>query len=93
MQWRMVTLSDDQRRLQIIYVGGDGWCTRSGGILVVENDSSVTIAATGTSRKGATQCPAMLQQYAGTVALGAPLGKRSLLHAPVSPQWADIQPR
>lgn len=92
LQWTFVSLSPEGRRIQIVYVGGDGWCAQTAGILIAETESSVMITATGTSRKEATVCPAMLKQYAGTVTLEAALGERSLIHAGVTERWKDVVP-
>ena len=92
LQWRLVSLSSDGRGIQIVYVGGDGWCVQTGGVLVAETSSTVTIEATGTSRKDATACPAKLMQYAGTVRLATALGQRPLIHAAVTPTYADLLP-
>ncbi len=92
MHWVFISLSDDGRGVRIIYVGGDGWCFQSGGILITETALSVTITTTGTARKDATVCPASLKQRAGTVSLAAALGQRALIHAAVSERWKDVMP-
>ena len=90
--WVFVSLSQNGRAVRILYVGGDGWCAQSSGILVKEQDATVTITATGVSRRDATVCPASLKQYAGAITLAAPLGQRGLVHSPVSGRWKDVVP-
>jgi hypothetical protein len=60
--------------------------------MVDEQEATVTITATGVSKRDATVCPASLKQYAGTITLAAPLGQRGLVHSPVSGRWRDVVP-
>jgi hypothetical protein len=90
LPWRLVQVGPAGASLNIGYIAGGG-CTHWRGIEVVETSSSVAVAALAdnTSTSPAQTCTADLRIGATTVALTAPLGDRTLLHAHVDPSWAS----
>lgn len=62
-----------------------GGCTRFSGVQVTQSQTSVEVTVWGQQPNNGRQiCPALAQLVAGTVQLAAPLGDRTLLHAPVT---------
>jgi len=87
LPWKFVSLSPDGRVIQLVWVAGDGSCTHLDGILVEETAATVTVTAGATTDWSQKACPAMAKVGAGTLTLSAPLGYRTLWHAPVSELW------
>ncbi len=89
LPWRFVALSADGRRIQVVYVAGGG-CTTFVGFVVTEMQAMVTLAATGATDLTQKACSAEAKVGAGSVTLAAPLGTRTLWHAPVSGDWVTV---
>ncbi|MDM4763900.1 hypothetical protein QT381_12860 [Galbitalea sp. SE-J8] len=88
--WAVVSGSPDADTIAIGYVadGDFGDCGAHVGVAVVEDATSVTIAAV--SAAADDSCTELLALGGGTVQLAAPLGDRTLFHAPLSAPWATI---
>jgi hypothetical protein len=90
MPWRFVSLGDDGTKLEVFFVKGDGGgCTAPVGFQVEETTTTVELWAWSTTDESQEACAAMLAVGREIVTLPAPLGSRTLLHAPTDPQWSS----
>jgi len=90
MPWRFVSLGDDGTKLEVLYVKGDGGsCVTPVGFQVQETTTTVELWAWSTTDESQEACAAMLAVGREIVTLPAPLGSRTLLHAPTDPQWSS----
>ena len=87
--WQFVSLGDDGTKLEVFYVKGDGGCTMPAGFQVQETTTTVELWAWSTTDESQEACAAMLAVGREIVTLPAPLGSRTLLHAPTDPQWSS----
>jgi hypothetical protein len=85
MPWTFVSLAADGRTIKVTYDAGDGDCVQPVALEVDQTATQVTVAAWSKSTARAGQaCADPLVQAAGSITLDAPLGDRTLLHAPIS---------
>lgn len=89
MPWRLTSITDGGRTLGLIYVTGDGDCTRPRGVYVSETASSVLLEVLSKTESNRNACAGMLTMARGAVRLDAPLGGRALVHAVVSDAWTN----
>ena len=87
MPWKFQALSADGRTITIVYVAGDGDCTKSAGVTLVQTSSLVAISPYSINQLDRSACPSMLQLARVRVVLSQPLGSRRLLHPEVDPAW------
>jgi len=91
MPWELVGLRDNARTLVVHYLGGNG--VRPGGIYaigfrVIDSPTSVElIAVSRDDNPGSHAQAASLQAGYGTITLPMTITGRTLLHAPVDPDW------
>ena len=90
MPWRFVSLGDDGTKLEVVYVKGDGGsCVTPAGFQVHETTTTVELWAWSTTDSSQEACADSLAVGREIVTLPAPLGSRTLLHAPTDPQWSS----
>ncbi len=89
--WKLLSLPDAGRTLEIVFVDGLPGCARTAGQYVAETSRSVTIAVLADFYKPDGPCPSMLQVGRVRIHLVHPLGNRQLVHAVVGPQWGKIK--
>ena len=89
LPWRFVSLGDDGTKLKVLYVKGDGGCTMPVGFQVHETTTTVELWAWSTTDSSQEACADSLAVGREIVTLPAPLGSRTLLHAPTDPQWSS----
>jgi hypothetical protein len=90
MPWRFVSLGDDGTKLEVLYVKGDGGsCVTPVGFQVQETTTTVELWAWSTTDSSQEACADSLALGRQIVTLPAPLGSRTLLHAPTDPQWSS----
>jgi hypothetical protein len=88
MPWALVTISG--AKLTVWYTAGDGDCYEAVGAHVDYVGNAVQVALLSKDVKpGADACSDGLLKGRGTIQLDQPLGGRMLLHAAVSPNWAQ----
>ena len=80
--WELRGMSADQRRL-FLRIGTGSDCDKGTGLVVEENDQTVTINAMSKPRGNAQNCASNLKTIDGYVDLKNPLGRRKLLHGPL----------
>lgn len=87
MPWVLTSISDDRASIGVVYVGGDGYCTKPVGFRVHEIGTSIEIAALS-RQNGDSACGNALVLRLATIALPKALATGVvLLHAPVAKSW------
>jgi hypothetical protein len=87
LPWVLTSISDDRGSISVVYVGGDGYCTKPVGFRVQEVDASIEVAALS-RQNGDSACGNALVVRLATIDLPKPLTTGvALLHAPVAKSW------
>lgn len=87
MPWRLTAVSDDRRSIEVMFVAGDGYCTKAVGFRLESGDSSITVKALS-RENGDSSCPTSLALGHVTLTLPKALATGvKLLHAPVARSW------
>lgn len=87
MPWKFQSLSADGRTVTIVYVAGDGVCTKSAGVVLAQTKTLVAISPNSTNQLNRSACPNTLEYARVRIVLNDPLGSRELLHPEVDPAW------
>jgi hypothetical protein len=87
--WALVTSISSASSIDVVSYGGDGYCVKPIGYHVRESASSVEVWAIDSVDPVLQSCPANLNFERSRVPLAAPLGDRTLLHAPIDPSLKD----
>ena len=87
LPWKLATSAPDGRSITIVYVRGFDGCVDADGVEIDEGQAAVTVTVWGKDL-GAFACGGGPLLTSTVVELTAPLARRPLVHAPITPAFA-----